>query len=163
MKTVAFTLAALLAALAASPDVRAADDPQLQRLALCQDRWIDWKDDGARLSQLGNYFETRFDRSSADGAFAPRSPTSVFGWSVTEVYPQSVGMGVGFSLTVNADHARARAVIERQIGKPMKCSNSEGVRSCAVELGAQKTVVLMTGQDGKEQSSLVGCFYLYQQ
>ena len=41
MKTFALALAAALAALAASPDAHAADEPPLQGLALCLDSWLD--------------------------------------------------------------------------------------------------------------------------
>ncbi len=164
VKTFAITLAALLAASTGSADVRAADDLQLQRLALCQDSWFDWKDDAARMSRLQNHFETRFDRSSsAESAFAPKSPTSVQGWPVTQVYPQSVGMGVGFSMTVDADHARVRKGIEQQLGKPMVCATSDSVLSCQIELGEKKTVVLLTDQGGRAPISLMGCYYFYQQ
>ncbi len=163
MKTLAISLAALLAALAGSADVRAADDPQMQRLVLCQDKWFDWKDDAVRMARFGNLFETQYEESTSDGAFAPKSPTSVFGWSIAQVYPQSVGMGVGFSLTVSTDHTRARALIEQQLGKPMNCATSEGVRSCAIELGNKRTAMLITGQNGGAQTSLIGCYYFYQQ
>lgn len=156
------TLVALLAALAGAADVRAADDPQLQRLMLCQDTWLDWKDDPARMARFGSHFETQFDRSASDAAFVPKAPTRVLGWPVAQAYPQSVGMGVGFSLTVNAGHGQVRTGIEQQLGKPMRCANSDGIRACEVELGARKTVVLMTAQNGKAPSSLVGCYYFYQ-
>jgi len=163
MKTFAITFAVLLATLAGSANVRAADDPQLQGLALCQDTWLSWKDDSVRMARYANYVQTQFEQSPSDGAFVPKLPKSVFGWPVAQVYPQSVGMGVGFSLTVNVDHARARAMIERQVGKAMECSDSEGVRACAVELGAKKTAVLMTDQNGAAKTSLLGCYYFYQQ
>ncbi len=163
MKPFVITFAALLAAITASAAVRAADDPQLQRLALCQDSWLDWKDDAVRMGRLMHDFETRFDRGASDAAFVPRSSTSVLGSRVTEVYPQSVGTGVGFSLTVNTPHAQVRARIEQQLGKKMQCSTSDGFVSCAVELGAKKTALLMTEQNGQAQSSLVGCYYFYQQ
>lgn len=163
MKTFAITLAALLAASAGSADVLAADDPQLQRLALCQDTWLDWKGDAKRMAQLVKYLETQFDRNSdAAAAFTPKSPTSVLGWPVTQVYPQSVGMGVGFSMIVEADHARIRTGIEQQIGKPLTCKNSDGIRACEVELGAKTTAVLLTDQHGRAKSSLVGCYYFYE-
>jgi hypothetical protein len=164
MKTFALTLAALLVASSASVDAGTVDDLQLQRLALCQDSWLAWENDTARAARFTDDFKTRFGRSASDDAgFTPKSPTSVLGWPVTQVYPESVGMGVGFSMTVNADHARVRAGVERQLGRPMACETSEGVRSCQVELGAKKTVVLMTDQNGRAQSSLVGCYYFYRQ
>jgi len=159
----AFTVPTLLVAFAGSAFARMADDAQLQRLALCQDSWLDWKDDAVRMSRLANCFETRFDRSASDAVFTPRLPTKMLGWSVSQVYPQSVGMGVGFALTVNADRARARAEIEEQLRRPMTCATTDGVRSCEVPLASGRTAVLMAEQNGRAPSSLVGCDYFYQQ
>ena len=163
MKTLAPLIALAIAALATAPTAHAADEPQLQRLALCQESWYDWKDDDARMTRFASYFESRFERSPQGDAFAPKSPVQAFGRSVTQVYPQSVGMGVGFSLAVNADFAQARAAIEQQLGKPMTCSTSKGVRSCELKLGPKKTALLMNGQNGQAKTSLVGCYYFYQQ
>lgn len=161
MKTVSITRAALLAALAGS-DIFAADEPRLQRLAHCQDTWLEWKDNAKRMAKLSNYFETQFARRSEDAAgFPSKSPTIALGWPVTLVYPQSVGMGVGFSMTVAADHPQMRSGIERQLGKPLACKNSNGIRACEDELGAKKTVLLMTDQDARAKSSLAGCYYFY--
>jgi hypothetical protein len=163
MKTLALALAATLAGIAAGPTAHAADEPQLQRLALCQDSWLDWKDDEARMARFASHFESRFERSPQGDAFAPKAPVQALGRTVTQVYPQSVGMGVGFSLVVNADFAQARAAIEQQLGKPMNCTTGEGVRSCELKLGPKKTALLMNGQNGQAKTSLVGCYYFYQQ
>lgn len=165
MKSISLTatLAVLFVASAASADVSAADDPQLQRLALCQDTWPDWKGDSKRMAQLVKYLETKFDRvSDAAAAYAPKVPTSVLGWSINQVFPQSVGMGVGFSLTVDADHTQIRTGIEEQLGKPLTCKYSDGIRACEVNLGTNKTAILMTDLDGRAKSSLVGCYYFYE-
>jgi hypothetical protein len=157
MKTLAPVIALAITALATAPTAHAADEPQLQRLALCQDSWYDWKDDDARMARFASDFESRFERSPQGDAFAPKTPTQAFGRSVTQVYPQSVGMGVGFSLVVNADFAQARAAIEQQLGRPMSCTTGEGVRSCELKLGPKKTALLMTGQNGQAKTSRVGC------
>ena len=164
MKTYALALAATLASIAVAPQaIAAADEPQLQRLALCQNSWLESKNDDVRMKRFANFFETRFDQSAEGDAFTPKSPIKVLGHDATRVYPQSVGMGVGFSVLIDAGFTEARANVERQLGKSMTCATSEGVRSCEVELGAKKTVVLMTGQSGAAKTSLVGCFYFYQQ
>ncbi len=163
MKTPLLALAAMLAAIATSQVAHAADEPQLQRLALCQDSRHDWKGDAARTTRFVSDFENRFDRSPQGDAFAPKSEAKVLGHAVTQVYPQSVGMGVGFSLVVNANFIQARAGIEQQLGKPMTCSTSEGVRSCELKLGPRKTALLMTAQNGQANTSLIGCYYFYQQ
>jgi len=163
MKTLAPLIALAIAALATARTAHAADEPQLQRLALCQDSWYDWKDDDTRMARFAGYFESRFERSPQGDAFAPKSPMLALSHAVTQVYPQSVGMGVGFSLVVNADFAQARAAIEQQLGKPMTCATSDGVRSCELKLGPKKTALLMNGQNGQAKTSLVGCYYFYQQ
>jgi hypothetical protein len=158
------TAASAIAAIAvASSAVQAAsDDLPLQRLALCQDSWVDWKDDAPRMARFSNTFNTRFNRSAQGDAFIPRQPSQVLGRAITHAYPQSVGMGVGFSLVINSDFGTARAAIEQQLGKPMRCSTSDGVRSCELQLGEQKTALLMTGQNGQADTSLVGCYYFYE-
>ena len=165
MKTPALVATLAFAALACVPTTQAAMEPapQLQRLALCQDSWFDWKDDDARMARFAGYFESRFERSPQGDAFAPKSPMLALSHAVTQVYPQSVGMGVGFSLVVNADFAQARAAIEQQLGKPMTCATSDGVRSCELKLGPKKTALLMNGLNGQAKTSLVGCYYFYQQ
>ena len=163
MKTLAPLIALAIAALATARTAHAADEPQLQRLALCQDSWYDWKDDDTRMARFAGYFESRFERSPQGDAFAPKSPMLALSHAVAQVYPQSVGMGVGFSLVVNADFAQARAAIEQQLGKPMSCTTGEGVRSCELKLSPKKTALLMNGQNGQAKTSLVGCYYFYQQ
>lgn len=163
MKTLALTLVATLAAAIACGNAQAAGEPSLQRLALCQDSWFDWQDDTARMDAFRHYLEGQFERGTDDGAFTPKTPLKVLGHSVSQVYPQSVGMGVGFSVVVDAGAAQARAAVEKQLGQPMSCSTGDGVRSCEIKLGAKKTVLLMTGQNGQAKTSLVGCYYFYQQ
>lgn len=162
MKTFAITLAGILAA-AACDCTLAAGGPSIQRLALCQDSWLDWKDDSARMAEFVRFIDTQLEAGAGDGAFTPKAPLTALEQSVTQVYPQSVGMGVGFSLVVDAGPAQVRPAIEQQLGKPMTCSTSEGVRACEVKLGPKKTAMLMTGLNGQARTSLLGCFYFYQQ
>ena len=159
-RTAAIAFAAI--ALASSAVHAASDDLPLQRLALCQDSWFDWKDDAARMARFANIFKTRFSRSPQGDAFVPRQPSQILGRAITHAYPQSVGMGVGFSLIVNADLATARAAVEQQLGKPMRCTTSDGVRSCELQVGEEKTALVMTGDNGRADTSLVGCYYFYE-
>jgi hypothetical protein len=163
MKALSLTLAITLSAAGACFAVQAAEPPSFERLAVCQDSWLDWKDDSVRIGAFTRHLESQFDRSAQDGAFVPKTPLKVLGHSVAQVYPQSVGMGVGFSVVVNAGFAQARKSLEQQLGKAMTCSTSDGVRSCEVELGAKKTALLMTGENGQAKTSLLGCYYFYQQ
>lgn len=158
-----FSLAIALSAAAACCAAQAAEPPSFERLAVCQDSWLDWKDDSVRIGAFTRHLDSQFERGAQDGAFVPKAPLKMLGHSVSQVYPQSVGMGVGFSVVVDAGFAPTRAALERQLGKPMTCSTSDGVRTCELELGAKKTALLMTGQNGQAKTSLVGCYYFYQQ
>lgn len=139
------------------------NNTQLQRLATCQDSWLDWKNDAQRMKRLSDEIETRYTPADEGGAFTPKTPTTALGLNVAQVYPQSVGMGVGFSVLVNAGFAQARQSLEKQLGKPMQCSTSEGMTACSLALSAKKTAMLMTGENGKGKSSLIGCYYFYAQ
>jgi hypothetical protein len=62
---------------------------------------------------------------------------------------------------VSAD--TARKAIEQRIGKTLqKCSNGEGMRTCALEVGERKTLMLMADASGKSKTTLVGCYYYYE-
>ena len=82
MNTFAITITTLIVGLVGSAGVHAANDIQLQRLGICQDRWVDWKDDAVRLERFENFFKTEFEEMAPDGAFVPKLPTRVFGWPV---------------------------------------------------------------------------------
>lgn len=163
MKTAFAAAAIALACAATGPQAAPADEPTLQRLLLCQDSWLDWKDDDSRMGPLVRYFETSFNRAPRGGAFTPKAPMQVLGHSVVQVYPQNVGMGVGFSLVVDVGFAQARAGMEQQLGRPMSCTTSDGMRACELRLDDKKTAMLVTGLNGNAPTSLVGCYYFYAQ
>lgn len=156
-------LAAAVALAIAAHTATAADAPSLQALATCQDSWFDWKDDAARMGRFADDMRTRFVQGERGDAFTPKAKTAVLGHAVTEVYPQSVGMGLGFAVTLQAGFAQARQSLEKQLGRQMTCSTSEGVTACELTLAEKKTVVLMTGDSGKAPTSLLGCHYVYRQ
>lgn len=162
MKILLVALAAMLAGIKTSHAVQSADGMQLQRLALCQESWHDWEDGDVRTTRFVSYLESHFDRSPQGDAFTPKFEAKVLGYAVTQVYPQSVGMGAGFSLLIDANFIQARGGIERQLDKPMTCLSSDGIRSCELKLGLKKTALLMTAQNGHANTSLIGCYYLFQ-
>ena len=162
MKSPLVALAAMLAVIATSHALQAVDETQLQRIALCQKPWHDWKDGDVSTTRFVSYLESRFGRGPQGDAFTPKFEAKVLGYAVTQVYPQSVGMGAGFSLLIDANLIQARGGIERQLGKPMTCSSTDGVRSCEIKLGPKKTALLMTAQNGHANTSLIGCYYLFQ-
>jgi len=156
-------LASIAAAAAITPSAVAADDAQLQRMALCQDSWFDWKDDEARMRRFVSDVESRFEEvPQGAGGFRPKVSVQALGYPITQLYPQSVGMGVGFSLVVNADFASARSAVEQRLGRPLICNTSDGMRACELKLGEKKTALLVTGQNGAAKTSLVGCYYFYE-
>ena len=140
----------------------AADDALLQRMSLCQDSWLDWKDDAARVKRYVAELESRFTHGERGAGLAPKSPTMAFGLPVAQVFPQSVGMALGFSVMVNADFARARRSLESRLGRPMSCQNSEEGHGCELKIGEEKTVVLMSDENGKSRQTLLGCYYYYE-
>src|SRR5580704_9729911 len=79
-----------------------ANDPRVENLALCRDSWLDWKTtDPAKLDSFIAFFRSAFTHNGNDAFAVPRSPMAIGGMSVAEVFPDSVGMGVGFSALVN--------------------------------------------------------------
>ena len=142
----------------------AADDPALARLAHCQDSWADWnKSDPARLKAFVEHFQTQFSRNGNDPLFVPKQPMSIAGLRVTQAFPQSIGMGVGFSLTVDATFDEARAAMQKAIGKPLqKCESGDGMRTCEREIAPQRTFTLMAEDDAKSLGTLIGCYYFYE-
>jgi len=91
----------------------------IERLATCQDSWRDWKDDPAQSKRVGELFTTSFEQSGKDGSFAPKDKVQVVGLPVMLVYPESVGMGVGFSVVLDAAFDTAREHVEKTLGKKL--------------------------------------------
>jgi len=73
-------------------------------------------------------------------------------------------MGLGYSVVVEASFDTARASFEKQTGKRFKqCEASEGMKSCELEIGPKKTMVIMEASRGAQPQTLLGCYYYYQQ
>jgi hypothetical protein len=140
---------------------RAADDAGMQRLATCQDAWSDWQEGDPRMKQYQTFIASKLTEADG-GAFTPNGPMTAFGLPITQVSPQSVGMGVGFSLLVAGDLAQVRKQIEKQLGRSMTCAVSDGAPACELKIASKKTVVLMTDSP-KSRTTLAGCYYFYQQ
>src|SRR4051812_25609236 len=96
----------------------AADDDVLTRMALCQDSWFDWnKAQPEKLKAFGDHFRAGFARHDNSAYFTPTAKVSALGFNVLQAYPDSVGMGVGFSLSVDATFEDARKALETALGK----------------------------------------------
>jgi len=158
-------LAGLMLVLSAAMfPVRAADDLGLTRMAMCADSWTEWqKSAPARLDKFGEDIRAKFVPHGNDAYILPKTNLSVAGFRVLEVYPESVGMGVGFSLTVDAGFERARKAMEKAFGRPLEhCETGDGMRNCELEIGPQRTFTLMAEDDPKSHRTLIGCYYFYE-
>lgn len=162
MITIAVFAVTLSTSAVAAPPVGNTDGAAFQRLAMCQDAWVDWKGDNARMTAYVDRFKTRFTRAAGESAFVPVAPVKVLGFPVVKVYPQSLGTSVGFSLVLDAPLAKVRAELERATGKTLECSESEGTLYCGAPLDDGKTLTLSSGDHGQARQSLLGCAYHYE-
>jgi hypothetical protein len=164
MRTASLAKAVILLGATVAPALAAGGDTGFARMATCQDSWLDWKtSDPAKLQAFAAQFGSGYTQG-ADGQFlVPKSPQTPAGLRITQVFPESVGMGVGFSVTVDAPFDAVRKNVEKLLGKKLgKCETSDGMRACELELAPQRTVTVMAGDDPKSHATLVGCFYLYE-
>lgn len=150
--------------LAGATPALGADDPRVENLALCRESWLDWKTtDPARLDSFIDYFHSAFAQQGDDAFAVPKSAMTIDGLKVRQVYPQSVGMGLGFSVLVDATFDVARRALERDLGKPLgHCETGEGMRTCELPIAEQRTVTLLSGDPPNDKTTLVGCFYVYE-
>ncbi len=157
------SLAAVFMVAAAS--AWSAENPDIERLATCQDSWLDWKSSNpAQLQKFIEDFRSAFlQKKDTDAFFVPKVSQTVAGLPLAQVFPESVGMAVGFSVTVNASFDKTKATVEKKIGRPFKkCEPpSDNMRTCASEIGEKKTIVLMAEDNPKSTTALFGCYYLY--
>jgi len=155
---------ALLALLFAAAPVFAAEDAGLARMATCRESWLDWQTkDPAQLKKFGEHLHAEFSPHGNDAFVVPNANVSVAGLRVTQLFPDSVGMGVGLSVTVDAPFDKARQVIEKSAGKPLtKCETSDGMRTCELAIAEKRTLMLMAEDSPKATTTLVGCYYFYE-
>ena len=93
----------------------------------------------------------------------PKVDVSVLGLHVAQLFPDSVGMGVGFSLTVDAPYDTARAAIEKAGAKKLvHCEASDGMKSCELEIAPQRSITIMAEDNPKSCQTLIGCYYFYE-
>ena len=138
-------------------------DAGVLRLLTCQDSWMDWKNDPVKQQQFADALKANFKPDGRDGSYVPVRPMSILGHEVVQLYPQSVGMGVGYSVIVNASFDATKASLEKQMGKPFaRCESASEGKSCERELAKQKTVMMMEGSRGANPKTLFGCYYLYE-
>ena len=139
-------------------------DTGAERMVLCQDSWLDWQKAGdPRLKQLAAHIQAAYTDKNNDPFSVPNAPVSILGLRVLQIYPGSVGMGLGFSVLVDAPFDKARASLERALGKKLvKCDTGDGMKECELQIAEQRTVTMMSAGDPKTKSTLLGCYYYYE-
>ncbi len=149
---------------AVSVPAAGADDQSIGRLVTCKDSWLDWKNVNApQLKSFGEHFQSDFTQKESDAFFVPNSRDTIAGLKVERVFPNSVGMGVGFSVFVEAPFDEAKRRFEQALGKPLqKCEVSDGMRTCELDVADKRTFMLMAADDAKATSTLAGCYYFYE-
>lgn len=157
-----FAGTAIAAAFAIWPAL-AADDTSLARLATCQDSWLVWsKSDPPQMKRLGERFRSEFVRKNNDPFFVPKADTSIMGLRIVQAFPESVGMGVGFSVILDASFDKTRKTFEEFFHKPLQgCEASDGMHTCELDIAEQRTFTVMA-QDDVKSRTLVGCYYYYE-
>jgi hypothetical protein len=142
----------------------AGDDVPLTRMATCRDSWLDWqKSDPARLTAFARQLHGQFSPHGDDPFLVPMSNIWIAGLRVTQLFPDNVGMGVGFSATVAGKFDETKRRLEKSLGKPIAhCETSDGMRSCGLPIAEKRTVMIMAEDDPHSTSTLIGCYYFYE-
>ena len=140
------------------------DDISLNRMLTCQDSWFDWKEsDPARLQAYGQHLRDGFLTHGNDAYVVPKASAMVLGFRLTQLFPDSVGMGVGTSATVAAKFDEAKLRLEKALGKKFgHCETSDGMRSCELPIADKRNVMLVAEDDPKAAPTLIGCYYFYE-
>jgi hypothetical protein len=142
---------------------RPKDTFSLEKMAVCQDSWLDWGADDSRVGAFRDGFRKQFKEAGNGEYFVPLAGATLIGMSVARVYTSTIGMARGFSVAVNAPFDTARKNVEKTIGKTLQhCETSDGMRTCGLEIADKRTVMLMADATGREKTTLVGCFYFYE-
>lgn len=141
-----------------------ASDPRIENLTLCRDSWLDWKNTApSKLESFGAFLRSGFSHNGNDAFFTPKSAMTIGGLKVTQVFPGSLGMGLGFSVLVDASFDVARQALERDLGKPLRdCQTSDGMRTCELSIAEQRTVMLASNDPPNDKTTLAGCYYFYE-
>src|SRR6188768_2738957 len=154
----------ILSLLALAMPAWGASEPRVEDLALCRDSWLDWKSTApAKLESFDAFLRSDFAHDDNDAFFTPNSEMTIDGLKVTQVYPGSLGMGLGFSVLVDAPFDVVRQVIERELAMPLgDCETGDGMRICHLSIAEQRTVMLVSGDPPNDTTTLVGCYYFYE-
>lgn len=153
------------AALQIAPLAQAAEpEDTLTRLASCQESWYDMRNDAERVQRIGALLREHFEPQDRSPSWKPRRPMKWLGHEVLELTPQSVGMGLGFGVTVKARLSAVRPAFEKAVGRPVgNCDKGDGMSMCSVEIAAKRTAMMVGPADSPDRGTLLGCYYFYQQ
>ncbi|HEY5336562.1 MAG TPA: hypothetical protein VIJ85_00030 [Rhizomicrobium sp.] len=156
-------LGALTLLVAIAPAL-ADDDAVIARMATCQDSWFELqKSDPAKMQKFVDHIRAGFTPHDNDPYWLPKAKTSILGFNASQVFPESIGMAVGFSVTVDVPFDQARAAVEKAIGKKfVHCETGDDMRMCDLELAEQHDVGVMAEDTPKATQTLVGCYYFYE-
>jgi hypothetical protein len=135
----------------------------LEKMAVCQDSWLDWGADDTRVGAFRDGFRAQFKEAPSGGYFVPITAATLLGLKVARVYSSSIGMGRGFSVAVEAPFDAVKTSVEKALGRTLThCETGDGMRICDREIAEKRTVTLMADATGREKTTLVGCFYFYE-
>lgn len=143
-----------------------AAEPQdtLSRLASCQESWLDMKDDPARAQKFAEVIKAHFVQDDRAPTWKPRKPLSWLGQPILEITPQSIGMGLGFAVTVKATAKDVKPAYEQLVGQPLgQCERGDGAMTCEREIAEKRTAMLAAPLTKPELGTMLGCYYFYQQ
>ena len=153
----------LFMALAEVTNAHGADDKLFLDLAICQESWLEWKNIPQKMSPFKERVNSELKQIEGTAGYTPLKPMSLLGLNVVEVYPGSVGMGLGFSVVVNAEFEKVKASLEKQTGQRItECSFQENTRDCGYSLAERKNLTLTEVAKGKNAKTLFGCYYYYE-
>jgi len=159
------TFFAALALLVIGTAAQAAE-PQdtLSRLASCQESWLDMKDDPARGAKFAEVIKAHFVQDDRAPTWKPRRPMSWLGKPVIEITPQSIGMGLGFAVTLKAVSDDVKPAYEQLVGQSLgRCEKSDGSLTCERPIAERRTAMLAAPLKKPELGTMLGCYYFYQQ
>lgn len=137
--------------------------PVLQKLATCEESWYDLRNDAARMEAIGVALRSQFAPQDRSPVWKPNGPVTWLGAEVLEMTPQSVGMGLGFALTLKQPAGTVQPAYERALGQALgRCESGDGMRSCERKLAEKRTAMVVSPLNRPELGTLVGCYYFYQ-
>ncbi|MBS0470547.1 MAG: hypothetical protein JSR60_05705 [Proteobacteria bacterium] len=140
------------------------DDSTIERLATCRDSWLDWqKANDPRLTALAARLRADYTRKPGDAVIVPKKLTTLAGFRVLRVFPDSVGMAVGFSVMLDATFDKAKTVFEKKLGKTLThCETGDGMKNCEYDIAEKRSFTLTSGDKPGDHETLVGCYYFYE-